>query len=124
MCSGGAGGTAAAVLAAMNADRGGLGALCWNAQLGASAQSWASVMAANQAMSHSNLGALLASTSFSTVGENVLAGPAGMSAGDREAAWMGSPSHRANILGGFVAAGVGIAQGADGLVYVAVHFGG
>ena len=45
---------------------------------------------------------------------------AGMSAEAMESAWMASPSHRANILGGFVAAGVGIAQGADGQLYVAV----
>jgi len=121
-CSGGAGGLAGAVLAAMNADRG--GGLCWNSQLGGSAQAWASNLAASQSLYHSDIGSLLNWTSFSTVGENVLAGPAGMSAAAMESAWMGSPGHRANILGPFSAAGVGVAQGADGQVYVAVHFGG
>jgi uncharacterized protein YkwD len=106
----------------MNADRG--GGFCWNSQLGASAQNWAQVMASSKALFHSDLGSLLNSTDFSTVGENVLAGPAGMSAGDMESAWMASPTHRANILGPFSAVGVGIAQGADGQVYVAVQFGG
>ena len=121
-CSGGAGGLAGAVLAAMNADRG--GGLCWNSQLGGSAQAWAANLAASQSLYHSDIGSLLNWTSFSTVGENILAGPSGMSAGAMESAWMGSPSHRANILGGFSAAGVGIAQGGDGQVYVVVQFGG
>jgi uncharacterized protein YkwD len=42
-----------------------------------------------------------------------------------EVAWMNSPNHRANILSGaYSAAGVGIAIGADGQVWVAVDFGG
>lgn len=126
MCSGGAGGTAGAVLATMNGDRAanGLGSLCWNSQLGGIAQSWAQWMANNQSLSHQNLDAVLAGTSFMTMGENLLVGPAGMDAGSMEAAWMGSGAHRANILGPFSAAGVGIAQGADGQWWIAVEFGG
>lgn len=121
-CSGGAGGTAGAVLSAMNGARG--GGLCWNDQLGSSAQGWAQVMASSNSLYHSSLGGLLSSTAFSTVGENVLSGQVGMSAADMVSAWMGSPDHRANILGPFSAAGVGIAQGSDGQWYVAVQFGG
>ncbi|HEX5588655.1 MAG TPA: CAP domain-containing protein [Acidimicrobiia bacterium] len=126
VCSGGAGGTAGAVLAAMNGDRGasGLGSLCWNSQLGGIAQSWAQWMANNQSLSHQDLNSVLAGTSFSTMGENLLVGPAGMDAGQMEAAWMGSGAHRANILGPFSAAGVGIAQSADGQWWIAVEFGG
>jgi uncharacterized protein YkwD len=58
------------------------------------------------------------------MGENLLVGPAGMDAGTMEAAWMGSGAHRANILGGYAAAGVGIAQSSDGQWWVAVEFGG
>jgi len=126
MCSGGAGGTAGAVLGAMNGDRAanGLGSLCWNSQLGAIAQGWAQWMANNQSLSHQDLNSVLAGTSFMTMGENLLVGPAGMDAGTMEATWMGSGAHRANILGPFSAAGVGIAQSSDGQWWIAVEFGG
>jgi uncharacterized protein YkwD len=81
-------------------------------------------MAASTQLFHSDLNSLLYSTSFSTVGENLLVGPVGLSADAMVSAWMGSPEHRANILGPFSAAGVGIAQGNDGQWYVAVQFGG
>ena len=126
LCSGGAGGTAGAVLAAMNGDRGanGLRGLCWNAQLGGIAQAWAEWMAANQTMSHQDLNAVIGSTPFTTMGENLLVGPAGLDAGSMEADWMGSGPHRANILGGYTATGVGIAAGSDGSWWVVVDFGG
>jgi uncharacterized protein YkwD len=116
-----------AVIAAMNADRasGGLGALCGNSQLSSYAQSWAEWMAQNQSLTHQDLGSVLAGTPFSTIAENILSGPGGMSVGEMEAAWMASPSHRENIMSGaYSAAGVGIAYSSDGRVWVAVDFGG
>jgi uncharacterized protein YkwD len=111
------------VLAAMNADRG--GGLCWNSQLAGFAQGWAQTMAANQALTHSNLNAIIYQTSFTTMGENILVGPSTMSVAQMEGAWMNSPPHRANILNGaFTAAGVGVAYDNNGQVWVCVDFGG
>jgi uncharacterized protein YkwD len=82
-------------------------------------------MAQHQSLTHQDLNAVLGGTSFSTVAENILAGPGGMSVGDMEAAWMASAPHRQNILNGaYTAAGVGIASSSDGQVWVAVEFGG
>jgi len=123
VCDGGGSG----VIDAMNGDRGasGLGALCGSSQLAGYAQSWANWMAQNQSLSHQSLGNVLAGTPFSSVAENILVGPGGMSVGEMEAAWMASPGHRENILNGaYSAAGVGIAYSSDGRVWVAVEFGG
>jgi uncharacterized protein YkwD len=120
-------GSGSAVIDAMNGDRAanGLGALCGNGQLAASAQAWANWMAQNQSLTHQNLSALLAGTAFNTVAENILDGPGGMSPADMEAAWMQSAPHRQNILNGaHTAAGVGIAYSSDGRVWVVVDFGG
>ena len=111
----------------MNADRAaaGLAGLCGDGQLNGFAQNWANQMAATQSLAHQNIGALIGSTSFSTMGENILDGPGNMSVGDMESAWMGSAAHRANILNGaFTTAGVGIAYSSDGRVWVCVDFGG
>jgi uncharacterized protein YkwD len=119
-------GLGGAVLAAMNADRAanGLGPLGWHGGLASYAQSWANWMATNGSLTHQSLSPLLG-LGFSTAGENVLVGPASMSAGAMEAAWMNSAGHRANILNGaFSAAGVGSAIGPDGRIWVAVDFGG
>jgi uncharacterized protein YkwD len=125
-CSGGGGGVAGAVLDAMNGDRAanGLAPMCWNGHLAGHAQSWAQWMADHQSLTHQNLANVMSGSPFSTVGENVLNGPANMSAGAMEGAWMASGTHRANILGPFSAAGVGIAQSADGQWWIAVDFGG
>jgi uncharacterized protein YkwD len=115
------------VIDAMNGDRasGGLGALCGSSQLAGYAQAWANWMAQHQSLTHQDLNAILAGTSFSTVGENLLTGPGSMSAGAMEAAWMASPPHRGNIMNGaYTAAGVGMATSGDGAVWVAVEFGG
>jgi uncharacterized protein YkwD len=107
----------------MNADRG--SGLCWNSQLGGFAQGWANWMAANNQLVHQSLGGLIGSTSFTTMGENILMGPANMSVAEMESTWMNSPGHRANILNGaFAAAGVGVAYDNNGQVWVAVDFGG
>ena len=107
----------------MNADRG--GGLCWNGQLGGFAQGWANWMAANNSLVHNNLNGLISQTSFSTMGENIIVGPANMTVAQMEAAWMNSAGHRANILNGsFSAAGVGYAYDDKGQLWVAVDFGG
>jgi uncharacterized protein YkwD len=120
-------GSGGAVLSAMNGDRAANGAapLCGNSQLSGIAQNWANWMAAHGSLTHQDLNALIGSTPFSTIGENILVGPGNMSSAEMEVAWMNSPPHRANILSrSFSAAGVGIAFGADGRVWVAVDFGG
>jgi uncharacterized protein YkwD len=122
-CDGGGSG----VIDAMNGDRAanGLGGLCGNSQLAGIAQSWAQWMADHGLLAHQDLGGVLNGTPFTTMGENILDGPSAMSAGQMEAAWMQSPPHRANILNGaYRAAGVGIAYGSDGRVWVVVDFGG
>ena len=110
----------------MNADRvaNGGGSLCWNNQMSGIAESWASWMAANQSLTHQDLHSLLSGTPFFTMGENLLVGPVGMDAGTMEGAWMNSSAHRANILGGYSAAGVGIASSGDGQWWIAVEFAG
>jgi uncharacterized protein YkwD len=115
------------VIEAMNADRraAGVGALCANSQLTGVAQSWANWMAERQSLTHQNLDDVLATTAFPSVAENLLSGPAGMSIGEMESAWMASPSHRLNIMNGtYSVAGVGFAYSGDGRVWVAVEFGG
>jgi uncharacterized protein YkwD len=121
-CSGGGG-----VVGEHNAARAaaGLPGLCVNGQLTGFAQSWANQMAATQSLVHQNIGGLIGSTGFSTMGENILSGPGNYSAAEMQAAWMNSPSHRANILNGdFTQVGVGIAFSSDGRVWVCVDFGG
>ena len=123
VCDGGG----SAVIDAMNTDRGtaGLGGLCASGALNGYAQSWANWMAQNQSLTHQNLGNVLAGTTFSSVAENILSGPGGMSTWQMESAWMASPSHRQNILNGaYSAAGVGMATSSDGRIWVAVEFGG
>jgi uncharacterized protein YkwD len=123
VCDGGGNG----VIDAMNVDRGtaGLGGLCGSSALAGYAQSWANWMAQNQSLTHQDLGRVLAGTTFSSVAENILDGPGGMSTWQMEGAWMASPSHRQNILnGGYSAAGVGMATSSDGRIWVAVEFGG
>jgi uncharacterized protein YkwD len=120
-------GSGSGVIDAMNGDRGanGLGSLCGNAQLQGLAQNWANWMAQNLSLTHQDIGSAIYSTPFYSMAENILDGPAGMSVGEMESAWMQSPGHRENILGGaYSAAGVGIAYSSDGRVWVAVDFGG
>ena len=121
-------GAGSSVINAMNGDRvaAGLGQLCANAQLNGFAQSWANWMAQNQSLTHQDLGAVLAGTTFNTVAENILAGAGEHVARRRwkRRGWQ-SPRHRENILNGaYRAAGVGIAYSSDGQVWVAVEFGG
>jgi uncharacterized protein YkwD len=121
-CGGGGG-----VIGAHNGDRAaaGLDGLCENGQLAGFAQAWAEQMAATGSFVHQDIASTITGTSFFTMGENILVGPAGYSPDQMETAWMNSPAHRANILSGaFNQAGVGTAYSADGRMWVCVDFGG
>ena len=110
----------------MNADRAanGLGPLGWHGGLAGYAQSWANSMAASGSLTHQYLSPMF-SLGLNALGENILVGPNGMSAGAMEATWMNSGGHRANILNGqFTVAGVGTAISSDGRIWVTVDFGG
>lgn len=58
-------------------------------------------------------------TGWSVLGENVGKGP---NPSVLHQAFMASPSHKANILGGFDRVGVGVGHDAEGRVYVTVMF--
>jgi uncharacterized protein YkwD len=122
-------GISSAELGALNADRGanGLGGLAPSGQLTCLAQNWSQHMAATNSFGHQNLGAILGSPgyrNFNTLGENILEGPSGLSAGDMNNAWMNSPDHRANILSGaYRWVGIGVAY-ANGQMFATEDFGG
>jgi uncharacterized protein YkwD len=111
----------------MNRDRSanGISSLCPDPQLTGIAAAWAASMATTHTFAHQDLYPLLSQTSFTSMGENILVGPGTMSTDQQEAVFMGSPDHRANILNPvFSAVGVGVASSTDGLIWVAVDFGG
>ena len=113
----------------INADRAasGLPGLAPHGELTCLAQSWSAHLAGTNSFYHQNLGAILsqpAYAGFNTLGENILDGPAGISAGDMNTAWMNSPDHRANILSGsYRWVGIGVAY-ANGMVWATEDFGG
>lgn len=95
--------TTSAVFNATNLARNasGLPALNWNPQLWCLAGDWSSQMAASDNMAHRDLNPVIRSADYAgyqTLGENVLRSPGPMSGDAMHAAWMGSPSHQANIL--------------------------
>lgn len=115
------------IVAAMNRDRAGngVGPLCANAQLTGLAQAWADHLAQTQTFVHQDLLAIISTTPFRRLAENLLVGSGLLSVDGMEGAWMASPGHRDNILDSrLVAAGVGMAVSAAGSVYVVVDFGG
>jgi uncharacterized protein YkwD len=119
--------TANALLVATNRDRraNGLPELCDDARLDQLAQGWADWMAAHLAFQHQDLAAVIGTTGYSTLAENILAGPGVLTTDQMEQAWMQSPGHREHILSrAFIAAGVGITRGGDGRVWAVVDFGG
>jgi uncharacterized protein YkwD len=106
----------------------GVAALAPNGQLTCLAQSWSQHMAATGSFAHRNLGAVINSPGYAgvyhTLGENILLGPASMSAAAMHTAWMNSPDHRANILSGaYSSMGIGLAY-VGGSVYATENFGG
>ncbi|HWW43898.1 MAG TPA: CAP domain-containing protein [Acidimicrobiia bacterium] len=121
--------TSAAIFNDVNVSRNqnGLPSLAPNGQLTCLAQGWSAYMAATNSFEHRNLSAVLASPGYGgyhTLGENILEGPAGMTADQMHTAWMNSPDHRANILdGAYSSLGIGLAY-ANGQVWATEDFGG
>jgi uncharacterized protein YkwD len=112
----------------MNQDRAanGLAALTPDPQLASLAQSWADHLAAIGALDHQDLEGLRTTsmTNWLSLGENILYGPANMSASDMENLWMSDAGHRDNILRpqmNYV--GVGLARDSAGRVWAVVDFG-
>jgi uncharacterized protein YkwD len=111
-----------------NADRvsRGLGPLAWDARLGALAAEWAQYLADTRQLRHRDLAATIASPGFegyTALGENLLAGPGGIT-GDRvQDAWLASPAHAANVVGAYDVIGVAVAHGADGNARVVADYG-
>jgi uncharacterized protein YkwD len=103
----------------------GLGPVGWHDQLGGLAQNWSNYMAGSGNYSHQNLDAILqdpAYGGYNGLGENIIHGGCGISAGQMHQAWMNSDLHRANILGNFSAIGIGVAcNGGD--LYATEDFG-
>jgi uncharacterized protein YkwD len=104
----------------------GLNALAWNARLACLAAEWSNVMASQGYMVHRDLGSTIRSSGFESytgLGENIFVGP-GSSSGDlMHGAWMGSPSHRDNIMGQYDAIGVAYARSGDGRLWATENFG-
>ena len=99
----------------------GLGSLTWSDTLASTAYSAAVRMAEEGSLSHSNLRPLLGS--FSTVGENIGRGYSDPSS--IHAAWMGSGSHRDNILKpAFTQVGIAVWIDGSGQPWVSQVFGG
>jgi uncharacterized protein YkwD len=122
--------TSVAVFNLTNLDRAGAGlpALAPNGQLTCLAQGWSQHMAATGSFGHRDLNAVIGSPGYAgvyhTLGENILYGPASMSAVAMNTAWMNSPDHRANILSGaYSSMGIGLAY-VGGTVYATENFGG
>jgi hypothetical protein len=107
-------------VAEVNAVRAGAGlpALAVDGELTAVARQWADHMAAAGAISHNpNVGGQV-SAPWTTIGENVGAGP---EVGGIMSAFVNSPSHHANIVEAvYDYVGVGVTWGSDGRMYT-VH---
>jgi len=114
--------TEAEMLARINASRTarGLGPLAVNAALAAHARRHSQAMAQSGELFHSSAAEMRAAagSGWTALAENV---GRGSDVAGIHAAFMASPSHRNNILGGFDYVGIGIAE-SDGLVYVTVVF--
>jgi uncharacterized protein YkwD len=121
--------TSQAILADVNVSRSqaGLPGLAANGQLTCLAQGWSSYLASTGSFFHRDLNAVIQSPGYGgyhTLGENILRGPASMTAGDMHLAWMNSPDHRANVLSpAFSSVGIGVAY-ANGQVWATEDFGG
>lgn len=121
--------TTNAILSYTNTSRAqnGLGPLAWNGQLGCLASAWSQYLASTNNFFHRDLQPVISSPpyrGYHTLGENILRGPASMSAWDMHVAWMNSPDHRANILSpSYSSMGIGLAY-ANGQVWATENFGG
>lgn len=83
-----------------------LGALRWNDELAAKAQRWAEHLADLGSLAHSTLTDGV-SSGWKRLGENV---GSGGDVSEVHDGFMGSPTHRAAILGNFEQAGVGVVE--------------
>jgi uncharacterized protein YkwD len=76
---------------------------------------------------HSNLGATMNGPDFAafwSLGENIVVAPSSMSPQEIEGYWMGSSTHRANILNpNFNVVGMAACFGPDGRVWASEEFG-
>ncbi len=121
--------TSRAVFTDLNITRSGAGLppLAANGQLTCLAQGWSGYLASINGFFHRDLQTVIESPSYAgyhTLGENILEGPASMSANDMNTAWFNSPEHRANMLSGaFTSVGIGLAY-ANGTVWATEDFGG
>lgn len=115
-------GTEAAFLSKINASRSaaGLAPLKMSGSLSSYARGHSGKMADAGEIYHSTSGQLssAAGSGWTKIGENVGKGP---SVDSLHTAFMNSSGHKANILGGYDTAGVGVAL-KDGYIYVTVVF--
>jgi hypothetical protein len=107
----------------LNQDRvaAGLPALVSDATLASTSRSWSSTMAAAGKIYHaSNLGQIAESIepAWQKIGENV---GVGYDVGGLHTAFMNSPGHRDNIMGGYNRVGIGVVH-VDGKTWVTVRF--
>lgn len=118
-------GAAARLAAKINAERNNRDLTMLGLDRGLSdfAQEWAEHLAATGELAHRDeLGAAAwaAGLRFSHIGENV---GEGATIDELHDAFMASPTHRANIVAGdWTRVGVGVADGADGRMWVVVNF--
>ncbi len=114
---------------AVNQDRGanGLGGVAWDEQLHQLAQAHAEELAASGSLWHSDLAGWRASPvmgAWRSLGENLAQTGPGSNAWSIEDMWMGSSTHRANILdGGFNRIGVGVKIDGAGRIWMVALFG-
>ncbi len=115
------------VIGAANAQRSsaGLAPLQGHGGLAACAQAVANQIAASRSLTHSNLACPLGvGGGVTRVGEILFSGTANFSDAFIVQYWMGSPTHRVHLMDpGYRFAGVGVAVGSDGSIWVAMHFG-
>ena len=122
----------AQIFAAINAYRsrqGWTAALVNSPRLEVTGQAWSNQMAAGVGLNHQNLGNLLFNdpnySAYSTLGENLLVGPANMNADQIVQAWMNSGPHAANIMNPyFTVAGIGLTYDGSGQLWVCMDYGG
>jgi uncharacterized protein YkwD len=123
------GGTARELYEMVNYSRAasGLAPLAWDDQLAHLAQDLSTWNSVTGRLEHRDLGAVIRSPEFSrfyTMGENILVGSCGLSAGEMHQAWMNSAGHRANILSpSYNVIGIGIVC-SGGRVWATQNFGG
>ncbi len=114
------------MLASLNAQRAsaGLGPLALCGTLNVAAQRQSQAQADANRMFHANLAVNANGSGYvrwSALAENVASGQ--RSVDQVMGAWMTSPGHRANILGGYQHVGVGLANAANGTPYWTQSFG-